>query len=512
MLLITLPDSLSTITALINHSLVTSVFPEAWKSALVTPLPKKSSVTQFQDLRPVSILPCMSKILERVVHMQLSSYMEENDILPVRQSGFRKSHSTATALLDITDNIVTAQDRGMGTIMVLLDYSRAFDAINIPLLLSKMAYYGFGASTISWFTSYLSGRSQKVKLVQSDGGCMFSVTSPVTRGVPQGSILGPLLFTLYTADIVTVIRHCQYHMYADDTQIYLSFHPKDTALAVDKINQDLVNITSWSESNTLVLNPNKTKLIIFGTPEQIRKVASCNPVVKIMNEQVERVSEARNLGVLMDESLRFEKHVLEVVKTCFYRLKILYRIRNYLSVDLRIRLCDALILSKMSYADLVYGPRLLARTEKMVQRIQNACARFCFKIPPRTHVTPFLNAAGILRMTLRREHHLATLLFETIKTGRPIYLFEKLDWRGSNSRPCRTVSWQLRVPSHGSAAFRGSFKYSATKCWNNLPPPLRQLKSKHCFKLQHKKYLLLRQNDLPVGSRVYPTYLSGPYT
>ena len=163
MLNMTLPYSLQAITVMINRSISSSTFPDLWKIALVRPLPKKPNPTVLKDLRPISILPCLSKVMEKVVCQQLTNFLEKNEVLPILQSGFRKRHSTSTALLDVTDNTLSAQDKGMCSILILLDFSRAFDSINISLLLSKLNYYGFDRAAIRWFHSYLDNRRQLVE-------------------------------------------------------------------------------------------------------------------------------------------------------------------------------------------------------------------------------------------------------------------------------------------------------------------------------------------------------------
>lgn len=207
---------------------------------------------------------------------------------------------------------------------------------------------------------------------------------------------------------------------------------------------------------------------------------------------IERVSEARNLGVTIDEHLRFERHITENASNCFYRLKVLYRIRQHLSVDLRVHLCESLILSKLNYADTVVGERLLARTKSLIQRVQNACARFCFSIPPRCHVTPYLNSSNLMNMKARRDLHFGCLLFGIMLTETPPYLYQKLNF---SQRPERMAS-RLACPRHATAAFRGSFRYAATKCWNNIPPPIRNSKSIFTFKRKYKNYLLDIQKEL----------------
>lgn len=493
MLLMTFPQTLDSINDIINTSISTCTVPEAWKLAIVRPLPKTTAPVDIKDLRPISLLPCLSKILEKAVCTQLTAYLERNRILPEVQSGFRKGRGTVTALLDVTDNILCSQDQGMATLLVLLDFSRAFDSININLLMSKLSYYGFDNKALRWFDSYLSERYQYVKLNLNDGSTLTSDKLPVKRGVPQGSILGPLLFVLYSADITTQIVNCKYHIYADDIQVYISFKPCEIDSAIVKLNEDLARIAAWSTNNCLLLNPSKTKYLILGSAHQLAKI---HPSINVMlrDAPVDRVYEARNLGLLMDCNLRFEKHVANSVSQCFYKLKVLYKIRPFINEKLRMELVESLILSKLNYMDVVFGPRLLAKTQKLVQRVQNACARFCFDIPLRAHVTPFLNKYSLLKMKHRRKLHMACLLFGIINFETPSYLYEKLSWMDSRrSRESRQCAVQLAIQRHRSGAFRGSFRYLASKCWNNIPPPIRSLQSTQSFKIKLKKFIFDHQ-------------------
>uniref|UniRef100_A0A2A4JM54 Reverse transcriptase domain-containing protein n=1 Tax=Heliothis virescens TaxID=7102 RepID=A0A2A4JM54_HELVI len=312
MISLTLPNTLQAITDIINCSITTSTFPELWRCAIVRPISKNNNPVSTKDLRPISILPCLSKILERVVYSQVVSFLEANKILPDLQSGFRQGRGTATALADVVGNILEARDRGEGTILALLDFSRAFDAINTNLLLSKLAFYGFGHDAVEWFRSYLSDRSQFVELHREDGSRVSSAPLCVSRGVPQGSILGPLLYILYSADITESFIHCKYHMYADDIQLYISFKAEETSVAVQKINEDLQRVVEWSEENSLVLNPLKSKFMVLGSRNQVCTIltAIC---VDVMGETIERVRLVCNLGLTMDPELRFEAHVNNVL-------------------------------------------------------------------------------------------------------------------------------------------------------------------------------------------------------
>jgi hypothetical protein len=210
--------------------------------------------------------------------------------------------------------------------------------------------------------------------------------------------------------------------------MYISFKPSDYAQAVSRMNDDLEQISKWCKSNCLALNPKKSKIMLIGTRKIVQKFTNIPLNITINGEPVERVESARNLRLVFDSHLNFESHIAECTRNCFFRLKLLYKIRNYLSQELRVVLCESLILSKLNYCDTVYGPCLLSRTAKLVQRVQNACTRYCFNVPQRSNVTPFLDAANMLKMEAQRQLHLALMLFGIIEGNRPLYLFKKLVW------------------------------------------------------------------------------------
>ncbi|XP_026318090.1 uncharacterized protein LOC113228882 [Hyposmocoma kahamanoa] len=234
MILLTLPRTLGVITNIINRSITTGTVPSQRKQALVTPLPKVNNPTELKDLRPISILPFLSKILEKAVYSQLVKFVEANNVLPVLQSEFRKGRGTITALLDVTDNILAEQDSGRGTILTLLDFSRAFDSINISLLLAKLTYYGLNGSAVQWFASYFCARSQAVKLSVSDGS----------------NVVSDFLQT--------------------------------------RMNDDLERVAEWSARNALILNPMKSKFIVFGSKKQISNIVDRDPHIEIAGSDVAR--------------------------------------------------------------------------------------------------------------------------------------------------------------------------------------------------------------------------------
>uniref|UniRef100_A0A3B1IJ57 Reverse transcriptase domain-containing protein n=1 Tax=Astyanax mexicanus TaxID=7994 RepID=A0A3B1IJ57_ASTMX len=255
------PAIIPAITHTINASLTSGVFPTAFKQAHVTPLLKKPSLNpaQVDNYRPVSLLPFLSKTLERAVLNQVSGFLSQNDLLHQNQSGFKKGHSTETALLSVTEALKTARAAGQSSVLILLDLSAAFDTVNHDFLLTILSNMGTSDNVLSWFRSYLTGRSFKV-LWQGQ----LSSAHSLSTGVPQGSVLGPLLFSIYTASLGQVIHShgFSYHCFADDTQLYLSFSPEDHSISA-RISQCLSDISSWMKEHHLQLNLSKTELLVI---------------------------------------------------------------------------------------------------------------------------------------------------------------------------------------------------------------------------------------------------------
>ncbi|XP_072948764.1 uncharacterized protein [Epargyreus clarus] len=495
MIKMTLDVTLPVITSILNKSIETCTFPSCWKKALIKPIPKKTCVSELKDLRPISILPVLSKILEKIVLDQVLKYLENKDIIPKYQSGFRRGHGTETALLHVTDDLTEASDMGMSSIMVLLDYSRAFDCLDPGLLLKKLKIYGFSENTCRWFRDFLTNRQQMVVTDDKHGNKNFSSLVTLQRGVPQGSILSPILFSIFTADLPKHIQHCNYHLYADDTQLYYSFDSKNTHMAIKKINDDLNSILLWSQNNSLVLNPLKSQYLVLGTKKQIKSALDNDIQIKMNDVILQQVSSARNLGLILDGEQKFVEYTNNRIKTAFYKLKTLYQIRPYIREELRTLLCDSLVLSQFIYCSSTFGPRINSYTERAIQRVQNACIPYCFNVPKRECITPYLNRKGILNMRARRELHYACTVHRVIWNKKPEYLFEKLHWvKDISSRSLRSHIQNLLItPTHSSRRYRGCFKFAAASIWNDLPPPLRKKMSTESFKAKYSSALLRRQ-------------------
>ena len=284
------------ITSIINASLAQGTCPKIFKQAHVTPILKKSSLDQevFKNYRPVSNLNFISKILERVVAAQLQTHLDEAGLMTAFQLAYRKHHSTESALLNIHNDILLNMAKGSVTALTLLDLSAAFDTIDHTILLDRLSgYYGISELALGWFKSYLSGRTHSVKVGST-------LSNPVTlqHGVPQGSVLGPILFSLYTNPISSIIQShsgINYHFYADDTQLHISLSPANFSQSVQKLKNCLNDIQNFMFTNKLKLNPDKTEFILIGSKNTVNNsfltFQSIFLVIRSHQHKVSRTSE-----------------------------------------------------------------------------------------------------------------------------------------------------------------------------------------------------------------------------
>ena len=257
------------ITLIVNTCLNSGVVPAALKTAAVTPILKKpdSDPTSLINYRPISNLPFLAKVLERVVTSQLHTFLNHHDLYEPFQSGFRSCHSTETALLRIVNNLLLSADSGSLNILILLDLSAAFDTINHNVLISRLSAIGVSGTALNWFQSYLTNRKQFVTL-----GPHQSPKSPVTRGVPQGSVLGPLLFLIYILPLGQIIRNhgLNFHCYADDIQLYLTT-PSPSDPPPRSLTECLSDLKLWMQNNFLKLNTDKTEILLIGPKSILTK-------------------------------------------------------------------------------------------------------------------------------------------------------------------------------------------------------------------------------------------------
>ncbi len=353
----------------VNTSLLSGTFPNSLKTAVVKPLLKKRNLdnTVLSNYRPISNLPFIGKIIEKVVFNQLNNYLNSNGYLDNFQSGFRVHHITETALIKIINDIRFNSDSGKISVLVLLDLSAAFDTVDHNILLERLEnWVGLSGMALKWFRSYLEGRGYFVSI-----GEHKSKWTSMTCGVPQGSILAPLLFSLYMLPLSQIMRKNQiaYHSYADDTQIYLALSPNDYS-PIDSLCQCIDEINSWMCQNFLQLNKEKSEVIAFGNKDEVLKV---NAYLDSRGQTTK--NQVRNLGVILETDLSFSSHVKAVTKSAYYHLKNIARIRCFVSSQDLEKLVHAFITSRVDYCNgLLTG--LPKKTIRQLQLIQNTAAGF----------------------------------------------------------------------------------------------------------------------------------------
>ena len=308
------------ISRMVNVSLEHGYFADDWKRAVVHPLLKKSGLQLInKNFRPVSNLLFTSKLTEKAVAVQLQEHMLVNGLFAELQSAYRQHHSTETALLKVKNDLLMAMDKGQVTLLVLLDLSSAFDTVEHEILLERLrSTIGLRGKVLSWFESYLKGRSQQVSINRT-----LSKPFDLKCGVTQGSCLGPLLFTIYVSKLFQILKHhlSSVHTYADDTQLYLSFKPSDSSSEVEAVSamqKCICDVRAWMREDQLMLNDDKTEFLIIGTRQQLSKVSIES--IKIGETEVSPVASARNLGTCFDTHLDMGTHITKTCSSAFYYL------------------------------------------------------------------------------------------------------------------------------------------------------------------------------------------------
>ena len=353
------------ITHIFNCSLSTGIFPDKLKIAKVTPIYKKGNKEMFSNYRPISVLPVISKLLEKIVYNKLEEHLQTNNILANEQHGFCKNKSTTTAVLSLTDEILKSFENKEYVVGVFIDLAKAFETVNHSILLGKLRHYGIRGTPLIWFESYLSNRSQFVKYKNS---CSSHVN--ITHSVPQGSLLGPILFNIYINDIIKSFQHLKSILYADDSCLYSSNKNICTLLA--NINSDLSLIEKWLGANKLTLNINKSHYIIFKNrktlPNDIGQLV-------IGGQNLERVSDTDFLGVVLQDNLSWKKHIQKVNKKINKYCSIFYLTRKYLTKQTLKTLYFSVVYPSIIYCNIVWGNTNKCNINKLV-----ACQKSLIRI------------------------------------------------------------------------------------------------------------------------------------
>ena len=468
------PYIATSLKAIFDRSIETSVFPDEFKKAKVTPLHKANDKENLDNYRPISVIPAVAKVFERLVFNQLYQYFNDNNLLTKYQSGFRPLYSTLYALLDATTEWYLNIDQRKVNSVVFVDLSKAFDTVDHDILISKLCHYGIHGATLNWFKSYLYNREQQCYI-----NGQLSTAMKIRCGVPQGSILGPLLFLIYINDLPGSLSYSTARMYADDTNI--STTAATFRHLIQAVNIDLSHLREWLLANKLSLNVTKTEQMFIGAHFNLSKITS-SPLIYIDDTPVKRVKEAKTLGIKIDERLSWAEHIEYISNKISSAIGGLRQVRPFIPHKTALTIYNSLIQPLFDYCDVVWGNLSLTLAERL-QKLHNRAARTitCSSYDIRSvEVRSKLNWPTLNE---RRKYHTAIVMYKILHGSAPSYLKELFKpFEGTVPYKLRGKEQNILLPLPKTDSCKKSFLYSGAKVWNDLPLEVKNKKTLASFK------------------------------
>ena len=437
--------------------------------------------SNLNNYRPISIIPVVAKVFERIVYNQFYEYLTVNNLISCNQSGFRSLHSTATALLEATDNWAFNIDKGNVNAVIFLDLKKAFDTVDHSILLSKLKAYGVGSNSFNWFKSYLDNRMQKCFVNGS-----LSDSQPLICGIPQGTILGPLLFLLYINDLPNCLANAHPRMYADDT--HLTFASNDVAHLEENMNDDLDKITEWLTANNLTLNSSKTEFMLIGSRQRLNTFNRL-PSFTIDGNSIKQVESTKSLGVYIDENLTWNTHIRHISKKIASCIGTLKRSRSFVPFETLLCIYNTLVQPHFDYCSVVWGNCNKSLSIKL-QKLQNRAARILTSSSYDANADDLFVKLGWQKLNLQRDLKTATMVYKSLNGLAPDYLKSMFTNRSAISTySLRNCEGKLAVPLPRTNFLKNSFSYNGALLWNSLPINLRQAQSLASFKTGCRGFL-----------------------
>ena len=448
------------IAKIINVGYRTSTFPNCMKTTVIKPLHKKKSTDDIANYRPISILPTLSKVFERAATNQMVSYLESNNKINKNQHAYRSKHSTVTCLVEVLNYIYKLVDQKRCTALASLDLSKAFDSISHTLILHKLSKLGIGESCLKWIKSYLNDRKQRTKFKS-----YLSSEETVESGIPQGSIIGPLLFICFTNDLAEEFTDCKMVSYADDTQLIVD--AENMHQLKEKIEKVIKTAQKWYEANSMKNNIGKTEILILNSGKGKKHLK-----IKVIDEgepvTIETMDSIKILGVVLDQNLNWKKQVNAVKRKSMNTIRNLNRVNNLLPVKYRTQLYKSLAEPHFSYADVAWGGCGVTNA-KNLQLAQNFAARSILGMKKSASAKTALRKLKFLNLQQRRTVHEAVFAHKSLLNKHPDNINSIYQQHLPTRNTRGAASERLNVPKHKTSKYEQSPLFRTIKTWNAVP-------------------------------------------
>ena len=464
-----------------NLSLKSGIYPKKLKIPRVIPIHKKGDSTDLCNYRPISVLNTINKIFEKILHARLIKYINDFNILYKYQFGFREGHSTELALIEIVDNIRYSLDSGKITCGIYLDLTKAFDTVNHKILLGKLDHYGVRGKALELLQSYLEDRVQYTSV-----GNFKSGVKSIRCGVPQGSVLGPLLFILFINDLPNSCPLGNVRIFADDTNIF--FHCNNIEELITTSKNIMINLNAWFNDNKLSLNIDKTSFIIF-RPKR-KRFPNLPDHIEYLNFKIKRSSSIKFLGLLLDEHLTWDLQINEICNKLKSMFHVFYSIRNYLSKVCIKTIYFTLIYSRIKYGLAVYGQAGVTKVNK-IQTLQNKLLKVLTNKKFRYSTNKLHDDLGILKVTDIANQEISTFVYKYFNNSLPTVFNDYYLLFGNVSGiTTRNSNINIRYIGRNTRYGENSVKVVGASLWNKLPNEVRNASSIKLFKTRFKSWIL----------------------